>query len=159
MPNWCENRLAVAGPREKLLAFAERMRVSDGESPTDFSLARYKPTPPEALADQRPETGVPQWYDWRLKHWGCKWDVTATLVADEDDHLVYVFDSPWGPPDKAIRGLIVEHPELAFALNFEETGNGFHGKIRGYGGNILEDFVEDLTALGDVADDALGLVP
>jgi hypothetical protein len=42
-----------------------------------------------------------RWYDWRRKHWGCKWDIHDVEVdyqkAANLVHLTFV--TPWCPPD------------------------------------------------------------
>ena len=48
-----------------------------------------------------------RWYDWRCKHWGCKWDIWDVEVdyqkAGNLVHLTFV--TPWSPPD-AIYGYL-----------------------------------------------------
>jgi hypothetical protein len=42
-----------------------------------------------------------RWYDWRCKHWGCKWDIHDVEVDyQKAGNLVHMtFVTPWGPPD------------------------------------------------------------
>ena len=42
-----------------------------------------------------------RWYDWRRKHWGCKWDIHDVEVDyQKAANLVYLtFVTPWCPPD------------------------------------------------------------
>lgn len=82
MPNWCVNRLAIAGPPAAVKLLVEELVSSDAA--LDF--AALRPTPPELLADQPvPAEGFPDWYRWRRTHWGVKWnasDVTRRAKFD-----------------------------------------------------------------------------
>ena len=42
-----------------------------------------------------------RWYDWRLEHWGCKWDIDDVEVDyQQAANLVHLtFVTPWSPPD------------------------------------------------------------
>jgi len=48
MPNWCLNRLAIAGPPAAVKLLVEELASPDAA--LDF--AALRPTPPELLADQ-----------------------------------------------------------------------------------------------------------
>lgn len=71
--------------------------------------------------------GSNNWYDWRIGHWGCKWDVQAELVRDEPRKLEYIFDSPWSPPINWLERVSIDFPKLRFKIKYEEEGMGFRG--------------------------------
>lgn len=39
--------------------------------------------------------GITDWYDWRLQHWGCKWNASETVI--DDDGAIH-FQTPWAKP-------------------------------------------------------------
>lgn len=121
MPNWCENRLSVAGDPESVARFREHAK---GEE-TDLSLERVYPTP-----------DVAEQHDWRIEHWGTKWDVEAELVVETDQNLAYRFDSAWTPPVAWLREASRIYPELRFHLQYEEAGIGFMGVARAHEGQV-----------------------
>ena len=67
-------------------------------------------------------------YDWCCRSWGVKWDVTAELVGCKAGYAAFQFDSPWGPPSKALEKISHIWPSLKFKLEYEEPGMGFAGE-------------------------------
>lgn len=158
MPNWCENTLTITGRSKKsIAAFKSRAFSSSKPAPgdkaevTDFSLEQFIPTPPESLEKQgemetmalfnaidKGKKDFTDWYAWRLANWGCKWDVDASLDIDEPTRLMYVFMSPWGPPDKAIETISGMYPTLEFTLDYGEPGMNFAGTMVWKNGVLIE---------------------
>lgn len=58
------------------------------------------------------------WYNWNLRNWGTKWDVTeqAWLTSQYPSELTYQFMTAWSCPDKAITALAKQYPMLTFTL-------------------------------------------
>jgi len=58
------------------------------------------------------------WYNWNLRNWGTKWDITeqAWLTTDEPTEITYSFMSAWSCPDKAVMNLAKQYPQLTFTL-------------------------------------------
>lgn len=150
MPNWCVNRLQVRGAREEIGRFVETasgnplvqdalviakehgggdVRVADAviaANRTDqnpFSFAGHVPEP-EYTGDE--------WYDWRIRNWGCKWDacqVTLRLGEDPSGWMAEVeFDTPWGPPYNWLVAAAGAHPALVFEMLWNEE-QGILGKF------------------------------
>ena len=63
------------------------------------------------------------WYNWRLKHWGVKWNASSTDINEDEDLVIIQFDTPWGDPTPFFQ-------ELAKHCNFEvectEESCAFH---------------------------------
>jgi len=95
VPNWCVNRLAIAGPPAAVKLLVEVLASPDAA--LDFAARR--PTPPELLADQPVQAeGFPDWYRWRRTHWGVKWntsDVTRRGYG-RTGRVRYRFMTPYG---------------------------------------------------------------
>ena len=50
-----------------------------------------------------------RWYGWRVKHWGCKWDLNHEEVEVDEftkGELCISFTTPWAPPDEIYRKLV-----------------------------------------------------
>lgn len=80
--------------------------------------------------------GADNWYDWRIKHWGTKWDVDAELVEADEERLVYQFDSAWSPPFEWLKTVARNYPKLHFKLKYDEPGMGVMGVIVAGDGEI-----------------------
>jgi hypothetical protein len=114
----------------------------------------------------------PAWYDWRIAHWGCKWDsnfegasvaiVTAKteFAADlaqmgrvdlsEVGMVIYRFTTPWGPPRAWLATTAALENKLKFTLEYAEPGAEFAGRTIWNQGVLAED--SDL-AVSDVLTD------
>jgi|GEM_PF-4266744 len=77
------------------------------------------------------EYGSDNWYDWRFKHWGTKWELDGVQRkrAPGSDLLHYTFATAWSPPKPAIELLSGRFPTLFFHLNYEESGADIAGCI------------------------------
>ena len=147
MPNNCQNILVITGSKKDLEEF-----TSKGEG-KEFLLETYLPTPEnpgELDAWLDAASGVlmtPDWYTWRIKNWGTKWDVydsgsflsvdgstpevenVMEIIENIHNHVIRVsFLSAWSPPEEGICTISKGYPELLFTLIFCEAGNGFAGE-------------------------------
>jgi len=143
MPNWCSNNLTIEHEdRAKVMEFVHAYK--EGRA-----CDHYLPVP-------RDENGelITEWYDWRVQHWGTKWDIGSdnneahglnpTVVGNQ---ATMSFDSAWAPPI----GLYEKLDGLGFLVSatYFEPGMSFCGKWYDgndeYYGGGLEDFPEDLV--------------
>lgn len=132
MPNWCFNELIVSGESEDLAKFRE-MNEREGE----LTFEALLPTPPELLKDDA-DAG---WYDWRLKHWGTKWDATKlddtkVAPAEGDGRLVYTFHTAWSPPLAWVQSEARTFPGLKIDCGFYEPALEAAGLMRCHGDAI-----------------------
>lgn len=143
MPNWCRNQLRVVGPREEVQRFFERAgsgnaliadaiavaRVIDASNESAIANAVIASHHHEGLFSFNGHCPEPEdtddWYAWRMKHWGVKWDakdVVLTKLATEGAawscHVE--FSTPWGPPHVWFCAIVAEHPELDISLPWNE---------------------------------------
>jgi hypothetical protein len=138
MPNWCENKLAISGKRAIVNEFYDKI-FDDGEF---LFLERFLPTPKELLEVESPTKGedgvwVPDWYEWRLNNWGCKWEVSEAIMIDnikftasdgeEFETIVLGFETPWSPPIEGLTKIAKMYPEIQFFIEFLEPGMAFMG--------------------------------
>jgi len=137
MPNWCANRLKVSGSYEAMTKFREWL----GDEP--LTLQRIKPMPDELTetvvwdTDEMTEAkqelvnryGAHNWYEWRIKNWGTKWDVAEIEQSEENGALVFDYQTAWAPPLDAIRELAVKFPDLTIYTTYHEYGCEFTGEM------------------------------
>ena len=103
MPNWCINTIYLEHSDPDQLVRAEKA-LKHG----DF-MDEFLPTP----SDQ-------DWFKWRSRNWGTKWDVEADTIEYKDGVLTARYDSAWSPPIEFYKHLC----ELGFdvrALYFEPS--------------------------------------
>tara|TARA_R100000900_G_C3290605_1_gene155681 strand:- start:14 stop:505 length:492 start_codon:yes stop_codon:yes gene_type:complete len=58
----------------------------------------------EKKAEQRlKKYGAKNWYDWRCKNWGTKWNsVDTEIIEDEREGLTYTFNTAWDCPREIV---------------------------------------------------------
>lgn len=125
MPNWCKNLLKIEGDNLEVKRAIKMLK--DDEGHLTFNKAVPMPIPLEntKAPSDRPnkhliETyGADNWYDWRYKNWGVKWDASESQFFDDDD-IIAEFETPWGPPIEFFKRLSLEFPELDFRLQFAD---------------------------------------
>ena len=99
------------------------------------------------------ETGVVGWYDWHVKHWGCKWDVGDTLYVNGN---CIRFDTPWGTPVEFFIELSKKYPTVRFTVlycDMDDIGGGNCGCYvvkNGRNENLDKDLVLGLAISGNV---------
>jgi len=136
MPNWCSNRVTFTSDDQDTIDLI-RGAFDSGEP---FNVLRPEPDWPNTPNEQgvypgpRYEKGWPpkfpdgsvdeRWYDWRLSHWGVKWDIgtEASCTHDSDDMIEYEFLTPWGPPDELKRYLESKYEDLCITWFYDEPG-------------------------------------
>ena len=129
MPNWCENTLTVQGPVTQLRAFKKKVHGRASAELQDQCLS-FETTVPQPKQYDNPDG----WYNWRLAHWGTKWDASDPVLEVTADSLVYKFDTAWGPPREWLEETVKKIPALTFRLFYAEGGMDFAGIVYGEDG-------------------------
>jgi hypothetical protein len=82
-----------------------------------------------------PVGDAPDWYEKRLEKWGTKW-IGYDLVIGVS---MLEFFTAWTPPIPIIKKLAELHKDLAFRLEYYETGEAFRGiaTAKWQGGEVL----------------------
>lgn len=135
MPNWCDNKLTVSGDPAEVGRFRE-----DGIREGKWAMGNYLPMPDgfndggwdrseEEKALLMEKYGATDWYVWRLKNYGCKWDceVDEYDIETRNGAFTLYFDSPWSPPIAFVKKMQERYPKLHFRLAYMETGVFFAG--------------------------------
>lgn len=117
MPNWCENKLKISGPKELV------QQIVDAK----FSLEVLCPPPEEEVKED--------WYSAHCKHWGTKWDpgpVEGISVKEKKNDRLEAhifFSSAWSPPVEALGALFRKYDgKISLRLKYLEGGMCFIGE-------------------------------
>jgi len=136
MPNWCYNKLKITGTKGEMAKFKKDLNGK----PLSFN--KFVPMPPEIEKSLGNPGAVPEWYSWRCSNWGTKWDINPgdiTTIRDEDNLILYEFDTAWSPPNEFIYRLAQLYPRLELSNVYQEEGEGFKGRYAVRGEDILVD--------------------
>lgn len=146
MPNWVKNILIVDKP--EALRF---MLDKDEDGKTRFNFNKIIPMP-EELEDnnwQYPDTrtseqikelekkyGASDWYHWRLRNWGTKWNASQTEVIDD---TCVEFDTAWSSPEPIPQMLSLKFPNTAVSVKYADEDLGYNCGFYTYlNGNLVE---------------------
>jgi len=130
MPNWCHNKLTIAGPEADVRSFKEKaagrcpwMKPEETEEEA-LNFHSLIPVPDEVLKAGYEAAG----YDWERTNWGCKWGAENPMLLDEGGTcLIYEFDTAWSPPMEFLQSVSKQWSNLTLILEYEEPGVGFKG--------------------------------
>lgn len=146
MPNWTENRLEFNSQEEAEkvfngMQFTKTYYITDkygniigeGHNETIFSFESVMPTPktkeecPEdCLVDENSHIELVSerpwfdWYKWKHKYWGVKWDASDPYL----DYEMLYFNTPWCAPSYSLFQTIADkfNVEFTLAVNNEDDG-------------------------------------
>ena len=133
MPNYVYNTLTVSGTKDDITKFYNDNKKDDHELSFDKAI---------------PEPDNIDWYNWRIKNWGCKWDaseVDFTMIDKEPCKGIYTFTTPWSPPMKWLETVSTKYPDLIFYIRFEDEGFNFFGMEKYHNGvnTLIDDYKYD----------------
>ena len=145
MPNWCLNSATFTASKEDFQKF--RSLMSSG-----LSFEKISPTPEELMGHSVPiqdkelaqtflqKYGETDWYNWRVKNWGTKWDLDAAEflgcnpnwkeLTDGSTEVTVSFDTAWAPPLEALKTLTTLFPSMMIDLKYFEGGMAFAGEAQ-----------------------------
>lgn len=149
MPNWtyCEITIDTNGftTGEDLLATLQQRSHCPEWS---FSLTSCVAEPID-LSDE--PHGPNGWYDWRITHWGTKWDICSgggdePWVECSGDMISISGDTAWSPPIAALDGLAAAFPETSIDLGWSEPNMVFEGFVAWANGKRLREWTRKIPA-------------
>src|SRR5258706_9774420 len=130
--------IARHGPFETREALLAHLRALDAkeDQPGNRYLEQGR-----AYADSGARFGYPTWWEWRIAHWGTKWNLDSdsfTLEADEPCGLSMWFDTAWSPALPILEALTQRFPELSLRMIYADDGGGFAGEAIGETGELTD---------------------
>ena len=160
MPNWCNNTLMIVAPNNHKLTMVCKKLGLKNETP-QLNFGSIVPEPRGLMDEEQGGSNgfaMPNWYNWRVENWGCKWDVgdldelciTYNEVEAYVSHVITYprvivqFDTPWAPPTPFVMALSEKYPDCVIFLEFEEGGMGFEGEIVVKAGDVEHQAERDM---------------
>ena len=144
MPNWCDNTLRISHPDPAIMEKAVAA-WNKGEF-----LATFVPEPDYPgysdceIKKTDGESVMPDWWNWRIKNWGTKWDIGLDPDYGNDAEVVdgqftVGFLSAWSPPIEAYDSMV----EQGFSIQayYFEPGCDFCG--------LYEDGIDNCYIVSD----------
>lgn len=129
MPNWCSSTITLSfATPEHLDSFLSQAHIDkdtglylSNEDMTDL-FDKFLPTPPETLSSQA-------WYDWRLDHWGCKWNpIIDSVTADVPSlSITLELQTPGHPPISFFSNLIRLFPGSSAHIQYTDLNMNIFG--------------------------------
>lgn len=158
MPNWCFNEVVISGSAADIKKIYEKfdcannkfsfqsympvpkdlLHVQDGSLTIkgvkydkwyqDPDTEECIPLTEENKHSLMTKYGATCAFDWRMKHWGTKWDAQIhslnTWISEDGScgDIMVNFDTPWGPPEMIYEQLVKEFPDVNFDWFYKEPG-------------------------------------
>jgi hypothetical protein len=167
MPNWTFNKLKVIGDKDVLQKFKDALKSKKSEEVLDaenvipydgvFSsdmirkhIQQVMDAVSSVYGDDEEHLSRIQWskpniYDWEYEHWGTKWGFCESELRHENENcLMYYFDSAWTIPNKLMEELYRQWPSLTFEYFFFSLESGFEGYEKAAEGQVIFSEVKDL---------------
>ena len=116
-----------AASRERLVAWFER------KDPEVLMLGRR-------FRENEEKHGYRTWYDWRIAHWGTKWNAYKFKLVDTGDPFEVSFMTAWDPPHPVIEALSARFP-AAVVWHVYEHGETLVSELRRYGNGRLHTLI------------------
>ena len=155
MPNWIKNNVEF-GSEEVI-----KQCMDDENRDIDFN--KIIPMPKileddegleklsleERLVFLKENDGCDDWYNWRIRFWGCKWGASETYIVDKT-HVT--FQTPWDMPEEIFKSIskkfntrvVVEYADECISENsgrvvyengeeitYEQGDAGFYDRVWG----------------------------
>ena len=134
MSELCRNRLTVLGDTRELGAFVEQVETE--EQPLSFET--LVPTPADLLKEG--------WYEWRIEHWGTKWDAEFEEVTEplsvRRTRATYVFLTEFAPPLAWVDRASEAFPALTFRLDYAALDGSSSGVKEVRAGEVVREAQE-----------------
>ena len=159
MPNWCEDDLAVSGPKTEIKKFRKQGEANTKKKIINDFFAQFVPYPKDIFrgdVGQKEEAlyGDKTWVTWCPANWGTKWDANnCVVITEKPNRVVYQFDTAWGPPIQWLEKVAAIYPKLHFELNYDEPGMVFSGTAIGKDGIVVDDYREGISPSNDEMQD------
>ena len=124
MPNHTDNRVILSHDDSQQIDNIYNVMNTD-----DTELCNY------LVPEPRDDAGEPTsgWYDWRLQHWGTKWDIDpkeGLEFTDNGDGTAQIsgwFESAWAPPIEAYNTFVEDMDGCSLVADYHEPGMDFAG--------------------------------
>ena len=165
MPNWCDNQITITGPNS-VIDKIEKIVKEESNNIENGLLQFFHPMPKELMETEKSSDdkkmnkqpfvdGVNNWYDWRVKNWGTKWELCEfygvdrqylTEQSEGESTISFAFSSAWSPPIEAYQNFLENNSDCFIRAYYYEGGCDFMG--------LWEDGIDDCYAPSDYKSDS-----
>lgn len=97
------------------LSFSQWIRDQDAKGAHEIDLKLG-----EQISRNIERFGAPTWYDWRVQHWGTKWNC---YECEEEGDRRISFLTAWASPDPVFDELARRYPKVAFSCYSVDEGD------------------------------------
>lgn len=130
MPNWCMNRVDFYSKDKEAIAEIKAIFRKDKPFTTIRPEPDWKNLPDES---GKVPANDDRWWDWRIEHWGTKWDISSEDIDgldDDDPECFYIsFDTAWAPPRGIYEALVDQYEDVHITWFYDEPGMQFAGYL------------------------------
>jgi hypothetical protein len=138
VPNHTDNRVVLSHDKRQMIDMICNI-MDDKETPLCQTLIPM----PNKLEDTNPMNEKPNWYDWRLEHWGTKWDIyDASYQRIGDKTLALYFHTAWSPPFRIFDKLA--DMGFEFTARYLDEGWFYIGEYNSWGNHVHFNNVDDV---------------
>ena len=146
VPNHTDNRLVLSHDKRQMIDMICNI-IDDENTPLCQTLI---PMPKELEGTHAPND-TPNWYDWRLDHWGTKWDIYDVSYQRLDDKTIALnFSTAWSPPFRIFDKLT--EMGFEFTARYLDEGWFYIGEYNSCGNHVHFDNVDDVIQKYPVLD-------
>ena len=165
MPNWCDNQITITGPNS-VIDKIEKIVKEESNDTENGLLQFFHPMPKELMETEKSSDdkkmnrqpfvdGVNNWYDWRVKNWGTKWELCEFYGVDRqylteqnegESTISFAFSSAWAPPIEAYQNFLENNSDCFIRAYYYEGGCDFMG--------LWEDGIDDCYTPSDYKSDS-----
>jgi len=138
---------------EKFIPYPEKFRKMDEEAKDiRTEIERKRKEGEDVSSISWPTDGFNSGgYEWCIENWGTKWGIYESelqddsylnsnpLTDDDEEEIMYNFNSAWSPPKPIILRMSKMFPELEFDLRYFESGAAFNGRYNCKAGEVIHD--------------------
>ena len=129
---------------DKLLSYPQRFSMDVYKDKTEKELSDYKVLG-EKIFNIALQCGSIDWYDWRIRNWGTKWNAYETDIDSCCDGSVelYFYTANHGAIP-VIKKLVEMFPNLEFIYKYADEDFPYNcGEVYGVDGSVSVKFAED----------------
>ena len=149
MPNWCSCSLVIEGDIDKIarlkkdltepvyligsesswlpkVSFEETSELKSNEEKKESFCEPYHNAAMRTLQGLTIDYDRIGYHEMIEVMLGCKWDFNLDALEEDNNKLVYCFQTAWNPPKIWAMRMALKY-KVQVVLEFEESGNGFAG--------------------------------
>ena len=121
MPNHICNIVKIKGNSEEVKKFMKSIAkdtMEDEHDVTGYRTIDFNKIIPEPEYENSND-----WYNWRLQHWGTKWNAYNQIKTEKPNELYFL--TAWSTPNKIYEALTKKFPNLTIKVDYADEDTGY----------------------------------